>query len=546
MSYHEGMAERERPLRGMDIIHDSRSNKGTGFTREERRNLGLRGLLPYQISSQELQAQRVMENFRRKENNMERYIFLRSLEERNERLFFRVLMDNIRELMPIVYTPTVGQACQQFANIFRHAKGFYITPEDRGHIRDILNNWPVEDVRIIVVTDGERILGLGDLGANGMGIPIGKLSLYTAAGGIDPLRCMPVMLDVGTDNTELLNDPLYMGWPHARLRGREYQSLVEEFVFSVQDKYPKALIQFEDFATPNAYHHLKRFRQAVLSFNDDIQGTAAVAVAGLKAALRISGTPLRDLRVMFLGAGSAATGMAHLLTRALMEAGLSEGEARKQVQFVDEHGLLISSRKDLTPQNIEYSVDSEARDFVSAIREFKPHAIIGATGVPGTFSREVVESMAAVQQRPIIFALSNPTERAECSAAQAYEWSGGRAIFASGSPFQPLEYEGKRFEPAQGNNVYIFPGVGLGAISVAASRISDSMFLAAADALAARVKQEQLERGSIFPPLTELRNISLDIAEAVALKAYEQNLARYPLPDDLRELIQGLMYDPSY
>jgi malate dehydrogenase (oxaloacetate-decarboxylating)(NADP+) len=532
--------------RGNELINDARENKGTSFSREERDRLGLRGLLPYRIATQSFQDRRVMANLETKTTAIGKYIFLRSLENRNERLYYRVIMNHIRELMPIIYTPTVGEACKEFAHIFRHAKGFYITPEDRGQIRRILENWPRDDVKVIVVTDGERILGLGDLGANGMGIPIGKLDLYIAGGGIDPRYCMPVMLDVGTENAALLDDPFYLGWPHRRLRGEEYLSLVEEFVFAVQDRYPKALIQFEDFATPNAYLLLQRFRDAVLSFNDDIQGTAAVVLAGLFAAVRISGTDFCDLNVMFLGAGSAATGIAKLLLQAFIRAGLDETQARSRIMFVDEHGVLSADRDDLTEFNREFASPARPMPFVAAIREFGPHALIGAAGVPGTFNEEAIRAMAELADRPIIFALSNPTERAECSAEQAYRWTDGRAIFASGSPFPEYAHGDRTLIPAQGNNVYIFPGVGLGAISVAASRISDGMFLAAADRLAAQIEPEALEAGSVFPPLEDLHRISLEVATAVAEQAYNENLARLPRPKDLRAYIASQMYSPDY
>jgi malate dehydrogenase (oxaloacetate-decarboxylating)(NADP+) len=542
----EDMDNDPEDKRGYELINDARVNKGTSFSREERDELGLRGLLPYRIASQDFQIQRVMSNLETKTTNIGKYIFLRSLENRNERLYYRVIMEHIRELMPIVYTPTVGEACLEFAQIFRHAKGFYITPEDRGQIRQILDNWPTNEVKIIVVTDGERILGLGDLGANGMGIPIGKLDLYIAGGGIDPKFCLPVMLDVGTENRELLDNPFYLGWPERRLRGSEYLSLVEEFVFAVQDKFPKALIQFEDFATPNAYLLMERFQNAVLSFNDDIQGTAAVAVAGMKSAVRISGTPFADLRVMFLGAGSAATGIARLLIRALQFAGLEEAEARSRIIFVDEHGVLSEDREDLSDFNREFAVAGGSMSFVEAIESFAPHALIGATGVPGTFNREAIETMAMKTERPIIFALSNPTDRAECTAEQAYRWTAGRGIFASGSPFEAVEINGILFQPAQGNNVYIFPGVGLGAIAVAASRVSDGMFLAAADRLSELIDDETLQRGALYPALNDLHRISLEVAIAVAEQAYRENLARMPRPANLQDHISGMMYSPEY
>lgn len=531
---------------GFDIINDAGLNKSTSFSREERENLGLRGLLPYKVRSQEFQEQKILKDLAGKNSSIDKYIYLRSLENRNERLYYQVIRNNIVDLMPVIYTPTVGEACRKFAHIFRHTKGFYITPEDRGDIRKILDNWPYEDVRVIVITDGERILGLGDLGANGMGIPIGKLDLYIAGGGIEPRQCLPVMLDVGTNNRELLNDPLYLGWPHERLRGSEYLSLVEEFVYAIQDKFPKSLIQFEDFATPNAYSLLKRFRNAVLSFNDDIQGTAAVVVAGIKAATRLSGTPFSQQRIVFLGAGSAATGIASLLIQALISEGLTLDEAKKRVLFVDEKGTLVKSRTDLSDFNRDFAVDGPAVDFIEALENFKPHALVGATGAPGTFSREIIEKMSEINDRPVIFPLSNPTDSAECTAEQAITWSGGRVIFASGSPFSDVNYEGKLYQPAQGNNSYIFPGVGLGAIAVSASRITDSMLLAAAECLSLLVDDELLQKGVLYPPLNELPAISLEVAVAVAENAYEENLATMPRPSDLREYIASLMYSPKY
>lgn len=533
-------------LRGYERLTSPEFNKGTAFTEEERERYGLRGLLPAGVSSAETQEQRAMANLRRKAYDIERYVFLQALQGRNERLFYRVVIDHIDELMPLIYTPTVGQACQEFAHIFRQPRGFYITPGDRGKIRDIMKNWPEADVRMIVVTDGERILGLGDLGANGMGIPIGKLSLYTACAGIPPRQCMPVMLDTGTNNETLRNDPLYLGIKKPRLEGAAYNELVEEFVEAVQETFPGALIQFEDFLTPNAYALLNRYRDRVLCFNDDIQGTAAVALAGVLASSRITGNSLADLRIMFLGAGSAATGIADLLQAALIEVGLDKKSAREQLWFVDQSGLVVKSRDDLAPHNLPYAHDVPGSGFVEAIKAIKPHILIGATGAPGTFTEEVVQLMAEINQRPVIFALSNPTSRAECTADQAYRWSDGRAIFASGSPFAEVEVNGTTFKPGQGNNAYIFPGLGLGAISCNAKRISEEMFLESAVELADAVSDDDLKAGSLYPPLSDIRNVSLKIAVAVAEKAYQQGLARDTRPEQLEDKIRQQMYDPKY
>ena len=547
------MADSERRSRdrrtasGFEILNDAALNKSLAFTREERDGNGLRGLLPARVFSQEMQLDRVLKNMERKSDDIERYIFLYSLQSRNERLYYRTLIDHIDDMMPIVYTPTVGEACRQFAHIFRETRGFHVTPDDRGSIREMLDNWPDQDVRVIVVTDGERILGLGDLGANGMGIPIGKLALYTACAGIDPKHCMPVQIDVGTDNESLLEDSLYLGVQSKRIRGDAYFELVDEFITAVQDAFPRALIQFEDFLTPNAYELLNRYRDRVLCFNDDIQGTAAVALAGVYAANRITGADFTDQRIMFLGAGSAATGIADLMTQALIRKGVSESQARKALWFVDTDGLVVGSRQDLLPHNLPYAHDHEHLYFVQALKALKPSVLIGATGHPGTFTREAVEVMSSLNERPVIFALSNPTSRAECSAEQAFEWSEGRAVFATGSPFPAIVREnGVPWRPAQGNNAYVFPGIGLGIIACDATTVSDGMFLAAAEALANEVSEDDLAEGAVYPPLKRIRDVSLAIAVAVAEEAYETGIARLPRPSSLVDHIAGLMYDPTY
>ncbi len=531
---------------GFDVLQNPRLNKSTAFTAEEIENYKLRGLIPPAICSQEAQIQRVMENLHRKNSDIERYIFLQALLARNERLFYRTVVDHIEDIMPLIYTPTVGQACKEYAHIFRQPKGFYIAPQDRGRVREILDNWPDKDVRVIVVTDGERILGLGDLGANGMGIPVGKLSLYIACAGIHPDQGLPVMLDVGTNNRELLDDPLYLGARSRRLRGKEYDTLVDEFVMAARDAFPDAVLQFEDFLTPNAYSLLHRYRDRVLCFNDDIQGTAAVALGGVCASTRLSGVEFADLKVMFLGAGSAATGIADLMVPALVQTGLSEQQARERLWFVDVEGLVVKGRDDLMEHNLPYAHDHPRTDFLGALRSIRPQVLIGATGHGGAFTRDVVELMAAINERPTIFALSNPTSHAECTPEQAYQWSEGRAIFASGSPFAPVEYDGRLIRPGQGNNVYIFPGVGLGATACRARRITDEMFLVAAQTLAGLVSEDDLAAGSVYPPLADMRNISLKVATAVAERAYASELAREPRPDDLERAIQESMYNPTY
>lgn len=534
-------------LRNRDVLTDPALNKSTAFTAAEREQLGLRGLLPAREGTQALQIERVLENLRRKDTDIERYVFLMALQARNERLFHRTLLDHIDEIMPLVYTPTVGQACREFAHIFRQPRGFYISSEDRGRVREMLDNWSERDVRMIVITDGERILGLGDLGANGMGIPIGKLALYTACGGIDPKHCLPIQLDVGTDNQELLADPLYLGLERTRLRGEAYYALMDEIIEALADAYPRALIQFEDFLTPNAYALLERYRDRVLCFNDDIQGTAAVALAGIQASTRITGVPLRDQTILFLGAGSAATGIADLLTVALQAEGISASEARRRLWFADARGLVVASRTDLLPHNQPYAHDHPEIGFIEALEALRPHALIGATGHGGAFTQEAIACMARNHERPVVFALSNPTSKAECTAQQAYDWSGGRVIFASGSPFPPIPLaDGSLWTPGQGNNAYIFPGVGLGAVGCGARRVSDRMFLAAAAALAEAVKPAHLERGALYPPLAEIRSVSLAIATGVAEVAYEEGLASEPRPEDLRGQLAESMYDPTY
>jgi malate dehydrogenase (oxaloacetate-decarboxylating)(NADP+) len=530
--------------RGFDVLRDKTLNRSIAFGRQERDRLGLTGLLPHRVSTERQMVERVMENLERMPRDIDRYMQLSALQERNERLFYRTVIEHIDRILPLIYTPTVGEACREFSHIAREPKGFFITPDDRGRIRRILAHWPAKDIRVIVVTDGQRILGLGDLGANGMGIPVGKLALYTACAGINPEQCLPVTLDVGTNNEELRRDVLYLGYPHERLQGKAYFDLVEEFVTAVQSRYPDALIQFEDFLTPNAYALLNKYQGRVLCFNDDIQGTAAVALAGVYASTRITGLKFKDLKIMFLGAGSAATGIADLMTAAFVEEGLNPGEARRHLWFVDVKGLVVKSRTDLMQHNLPYAHDAKPLGFLEAIEAIRPHVLIGATGAPGTFTQEVIERMSAINARPTIFALSNPTSKAECTAEQAYAWSKGRAIFASGSPFAPVNYDGRLMRPAQGNNAYVFPGIGLGALASRARTLPDELFLAAARAVAGLVRQSDLNQGAIYPPLREIRKISLAIAVSVATKAYELNLARARRPRDLRSSIQKLMYQP--
>ncbi len=532
---------------GVDLLRNPALNKGTAFTEEERDSLGLRGLLPPRVHTMSDQVRRVVENLRRKPNALEKYIFLISLQDRNKTLFYRVLLDNIEELMPIVYTPTVGQACLEYGHIFRRPRGIFISTEDKGRVSDLLRNWPYKDIRIIVVTDGERILGLGDLGADGMGIPVGKLALYTACAGIHPSLTLPITIDVGTENEARLNDPLYIGLKQRRVRGAAYDELIEEFTMAVQQVFPGALIQFEDFANRNAFRFLQKYRDQICCFNDDIQGTASVALAGLYSAMRMTGGRLRDQKVLFLGAGEAGIGTGDLIVSAMADEGLTEEEARRLCWFVDSKGLVVKSRTDLKDHKLHFAHDHDfLGNLLAAVEALEPTALIGVSGKPGMFTREVVEAMARINERPIIFSLSNPTANTECTAEQAYTWTHGRVLFASGSPFDPVSFGGKTFISAQGNNVYIFPGVGLGALACAARHITNEMFFVAAKTLAAQVSQADLDQGRIFPPLPKVREVSIAIATAVAEVVYKRGLATRRRPENLLEHILSLMYVPEY
>ncbi|MCC7449468.1 MAG: NAD-dependent malic enzyme [Anaerolineae bacterium] len=532
---------------GVHLLHDPLWNKGTGFTEEERDALGLRGLLPPRVFSEEEQLVRVLENARKKPTTLDKYIYMVGLQDRNTSLFYRAIIDNLEEMMPIIYTPTVGQACLEYGHILRRPRGLYISIKDRGKVANILRNWPYEDVRMVVVTDGERILGLGDLGAYGMGIPVGKLSLYTACAGIHPARCLPITIDVGTDNQKLLDDPLYIGLLQKRVRGEAYDELIEEFVQAVQEVFPRAILQFEDFGNANAFRLLKKYRDRICTFDDDIQGTAGVALAGLYSALRMTGGKLTEQRILFLGAGEAGIGIGDLIVSAMVDQGLSEAAARQQCWFVDSKGLVVKSRTDLVEHKLHFAHDHEfVKDFLMAVETLKPTAIIGVSGQPKTFTQPVVEAMTRINQRPIVFALSNPTSKSECTAAEAYAWSNGCAIFASGSPFDPVMYNGVTFVPGQANNSYIFPGVGLGVMACEAIRVTDEMFFAAAKALNSEVSQSDLDQGRIFPALARIRDVSVTIATAVAEVAYKSGLAMKPRPKDLRAFIEMQMYDPTY
>ena len=532
---------------GVDLLNDPFLNKGTAFTEEERDAFNLRGLLPPRVNSEEKQVLRILENFRRKSTDLEKYIYMISLQDRNRTLFYRVLIDNLKLMMPIIYTPTVGLACQEYGHILRRSRGIFISARDRGRVIDLLRNWSYDDVRIIVVTDGERILGLGDLGADGMGIPVGKLALYTACAGVDPILSLPVTIDVGTENESLLKDPLYIGITQKRLRGEAYDGLVDEFISAVQELYPHCLIQFEDFANRNAFRLLKKYRDRVCCFNDDIQGTASATLAGIYSALRITGKAFTDQKILFLGAGEAGIGIGELIVSAMVNEGLSEPEARLRCWFVDSQGLVVKKRTDLAEHKTAFAHDHDFHpDLLSAVRALKPTAIIGVSAKPDTFTRQVLEEMATINEKPIVFALSNPTSNAECTAEQAYTWTKGRAIFASGSPFDSLTINGVRHIPSQGNNAYNFPGIGLGVIACGAMRVTDEMFLVTAKALSGHVSKSDIDKGCIYPPIEKVREFSLVIAVAVAEVAYNQGLATKDMPEDLETFIREQMYEPRY
>lgn len=533
--------------RGMDLLGDPVLNKGSAFTPEERESLGLRGLLPPRCFAQADQVERNLLQLRKRTSDLDRYIDLMDLMARNTTLFYRLLTDHLEEMMPVVYTPTVGQACLKFGVLFRRPQGIFLTAEDRGSVRKVLANWPRRNVKVIVVTDGERILGLGDLGAYGMGIPIGKLSLYTACAGVHPSVCLPITIDVGTDNADLLNDPFYLGLNQRRLRGPAYDELIEEFMEAVQQLFPGVLVQLEDFGTGNAFRLLHAYRDRACVFDDDIQGTAAVTLAGLYSALRVTGGRLEDQRLLFLGAGEAGIGIGELTAAALAAQGLPLEQARRRCWFVDSRGLVVRSRHDLTDHKLPFAHEhAEVRDFLSAVHAIQPTAIIGVSARAGLFTREVLEAMAQYNERPIVFALSNPTSKAECTAREAYTWTRGRAIYASGSPFEPVTLNGQTFRPGQGNNAYIFPGVGLGTIAVGASRVTDEMFAEAARVLAGEVSDADLQQGLIFPPLGRIREVSARIAVAVARVAFRQKLSAMVEPSDLEGYIRAQMYDPTY
>ena len=542
--------------RGEEVLREPFTNKGTAFTAAERESLDLDGLVPPAISTMDQQLARVYENYRTKQTPLGRYIHLASLQDRNETLFFRFVHDHIDELMPIVYTPVVGEACQRFSHIYRRPRGLYISYEQRHRIDAILANHP-RPPAVIVVTDGERILGLGDQGVGGMGIPTGKLSLYTACAGIPPSLTLPIMLDVGTDNQERLNDPLYLGLRHQRIRGAAYQDFVDEFVAAVMRVYPGAVLQWEDFLKGNAITQLARFRDRLCTFNDDIQGTASVVVAGVYAALRLTGQRMRDQRVVLGGAGASAQGIAELLVSALCADGLSREEARRRICTVDSRGLVTQDRPGLEHFKATYARPAaEVAAFTchdparitleETIANVRPTILVGTSGTAGLFTEAVVRAMAAATDRPLVFPLSNPTSKSECTATQAIQWSDGRAIVATGSPFDPVTYRDRVYRIGQGNNAFIFPGVGLGLWVGGVRRVTDAMFLAGAQALAALVRQSDLDQGAVYPELTRIRDCSHAVACAVIRCAVADGHAEPAILNGLEGTVRRAMWVPAY
>jgi len=543
------------PFRGRELLKSSLHNRSSAFTREERERLGLEGLLPPAVSSLDQQVRRAYANIARKTDPLERYIGLAALQDRNEHLFYRVLVDHIEELLPIVYTPTVGRACQEFSHIFRSPRGLWIMPGHRGRIDAVLANAGVEDCRLVVATDNERILGLGDQGAGGMPIPVGKLALYTAAAGIPPWQTLPVSLDVGTDNETLLQDDLYLGWRARRLRGEEYESLVDEFVQAVKRRFPRAVLQWEDFKKQNAFSLLARYRGVLPSFNDDIQGTGAVVLAALIAAARVTGRALGEERVVILGAGAVGVGIAMMLRAALGRAGLRGEVLTRAVALVDLPGLLQEGDPlDEFQAPLAWPrADAQAaglappapRDLLATVRALRPSVLIGVSGRRGVFGVEAIREMARHVERPVILPLSNPTSQSEAEPADVLAWTDGRALVATGSPFAPVRVGERVVRIGQSNNAFVFPGVGLGSLVAGAREVTDEMFVAAARAVAAEVPQADLEAGALFPRIADLRRVTARVAEAVVHEAVASGLATEAVPD-VPGAVSAAMWEPAY
>lgn len=534
-------------LRGLALLESPKLNKDTAFTLEERHSLGLEGLLPTAVETIDKQHQRALQQLGQKPTNLERYIYLNQLADTNETLFFNVVMSNPAYFLPILYDPTIAEACLKFSHIYRRPRGMYISMKDRGHIREKLANWPDKNVRVICATSGGRILGLGDLGANGMGIPIGKLQLYTACAGVPPDGLLPIFIDFGTENSEALNDPLYIGLRQKRPPLDQVDPFVDEFVYAVQQEFKDCCIHFEDWRGTDALHYLARYRNQVCCFNDDIQGTGSITVAGLINAMRIAKQNLKYQRVLFFGAGSAGIGNALMVTAAMELEGLSEEQARDRIWMFDINGLLEDSRKDLIPEQLLFThKHAPTRDLLQAINSIKPTILIGLSTVGKAFNQQVIEAMAKITERPVIFALSNPTERAECTPEEAYGWSDGKAIYAAGVQFPPVQFKGRTFLPGQANNFYIYPAIGFAVYATHAKRVTDEMFIGAARSTADIVTDEQRNQGLIFPPQSNVLEAEVRTAIRVATLIFDRNLAGVDRPSSVDTWLRSMVYKPEY